>query len=300
MPIGENAPVGYTPIPPSAATSVKAPNVVDFRSRRLDQVVQSFGAATGNPDVELRTLGEARNLRIVVPNSAASPSSFWTRIKAAFSNLPLFSLSSSLRAARLERDSKPQDAALLDEIVSVVEQEEKAFHHELNVDLRGQYTDAVRYELGRKPLTKRNVQHVLTDTLNVMSRYGAQLRMERTTALVRGTEVPVAAEPPALQGRRESLTYAQQLSAEGTWVPQPPRETAVQPRSSSAPNRDKRVVDLCTSAIRETLESTDPREIDSAVKKLYDEVRSFLIGRGKWPVTDPADAAVAVSRLVNG
>jgi hypothetical protein len=295
MPVSDTPPAGYSPVPPSH--TIAAPNVIDLRSRSLDNVVKSLSAATGGDEVELRTHGETSNLRIVVPQDAKSHSSLWTRIKAAFSNLPLFSLSSSLRAARLERDSRAQDPALLDEIVSVVEEEEKTFQHDLNVDLKGQYAAEVRRELARKPLTKRNVQHVLTDMLNVMSRYGAQLRMERITAQARGTEVPAPAAPPVLTGRKEELSHAQTLLLEGTPVFAKKADAPVAARSRNAPNRDKHLLEACTSSVKDRLGTADTSKLDAEVRQLYDEARSFLIRRNKWPLTDPADAAVAVLHL---
>jgi hypothetical protein len=295
MAIGDSAPAGYQPVSQSPAMS--APNVVDLRNRKLEDVVSSFRKATGNPDVDLRTHGDASNLRIVVPSDAKSHSSIWTRIKAAFSNLPLFSLSSSLRAARLERDSKAKNAALLNEIVSVVEQEEARFKEDLKVDLKGQYAESVRRELGRKRLTKDNVQFVLTDTLDLMSKYGARLRRERASAQLRGTEAPAAAPPPELRGRREQLTHEQTLSLEGVPVFASKADAPVPARPRNAPSRDKHLLDACTSSVRGRLGTADTSKFDAEVRKLYDETRSFLIRRNKWPLTDPSDAAVAVSYL---
>lgn len=295
-PIGEAPPV-YTSIPQSAAPPRPAPNVVDVKRGGLEDVVKSFASATGNPDAALRTLGDSADMQVVVPASKSSPSSLWTRFKAALSNLGPFKLSASLRAARLERDSRPQNDALLADIVSVVEREEQKFKRDFDVDLQGKYTESVRKNLAQKPLTKRNVTQVLNGALSVMSSYGAELHMQRATAQMRGTARPAPRKPPALTGRSEPLTRAKVLELEATQVHPASKDAPVMPRSRSASGRHKGLTDLCTRAVAAKMGTADRHVIDAEVRKLYDEVRSFLIRRGKWPITDFEHAVAAVEYL---
>jgi hypothetical protein len=293
--IGEAPPAGYSPIPQNVAISGRAANIVVIKDRGLEDVLASLARATGNPDAQLRTVQDAHGLRILVPSSPSGVPSGWTRFKAALSNLPLLSRSATLRAARFEVESKPLDSQGLDELVSVVEREEKKIESDLRIVLNGHYTSQARGELERRPLSQRNVQEMLRCTLSTMSTYAAGERVQRARAEARGAEPPAPRDPPPLTGRKEPLTEAQKFALDGTQVFLASKDVAIAPRSSSAPDRHKGLLNLCTTAVRDKVGSADPREIDSEVQKLYDRARGTLTKHGKWPISNLQDAVFAVS-----
>lgn len=297
-PIGDAPSLGYTSIPQSKACSSATPNVIDIRGRKLDAVVSSFATATGLEEAGLRAVHDAQGVKIVVPSSSSAVPTMWMRIKAALSNLPLLGRSATLRAARLEVDSKPLDTEGMNELVSAVEREEKSVEQDQGIELNGYYTGWARRKLTGKPLTKRRVEHVLGSALRGISQQAAGARLDRIKAQIPGGPSRVGAKTRPAQMRRNAgadrdqpeLTRAQQLALRGTPVApaahdaQPP---AIRDKSSQkSPEAPVGLLRVCTEFVRRELGLSDANALAGKSQKLFDDVRGYLIRHDRWPIED--------------
>jgi hypothetical protein len=256
---------GYTPLQ-DTGTSQPSPNVIDINGRRLEDLVSSFNNATGNPDVALRAIHGQQGMRVVVPSSSGSVPTLWTRFKAALSNA--FGGFGTVRAARAEKDSQQLNGSdLASQIVSAIRTEEGDGDHSASRAASTQLK-ALRLTSG---LTKRNVHLVLQSASTTLAVRAAQTTLANT-----------------LQKMKEEARRDDGISNRD-----PVGSTrAASPRSPVS--RHKALFNLCTKTVQENLPNSDAHTIATDSTRLYDNVKSFLQSKHRWPPADVEEIADVV------
>jgi hypothetical protein len=256
---------GYTPLQ-NTGTSQPSPNVIDIKGRKLEDLVNSFNTATGNPDAELRAIHGQQGMRVVVPSSHGSVPTLWIRFKAALSTA--FGGLGTVRAARAESDSRQLNGGdLASQIVSAIRTEESDGDHSASRAASTQLK-ALRLTGG---LTKRNVHLVLQSATTTLA-----ARSARTTLAEMRQNMKEEARQHAGMANRDPVS--------GTRVASPRNPTS----------RHKALFNLCAKTVRESLPNSDSHKIEKDSTRLYDNVKSFLQSKHRWPPADVEEIADVV------
>jgi hypothetical protein len=256
---------GYTPLQ-DTRTSQPSPNVIDVKGQKLDDLVRSFNSATGNPDAELRAIHSQQGMLVVVPSSHGSVPTLWTRFKAALSNA-LGGLG-TVRAARAEKDSQQLNGSdLASQIVSAIRTEEGDGDHSASRTASTQLK-ALRLTSG---LTKRNVHLVLQSASTTLAARAARATLANLRQKMK-------------EETRQRAGISNRDAVSGT--------RAASPRNPVS--RHKALFNLCTKTVQENLPDSDPHTIASDSTRLYDNVKSFLQSKHRWPPADVEEIADVV------